>query len=140
MGPEALPPGSSELGRQKQQKEGELGQHPHAQKRRVSGTWPSEATHGQEELTSEGASPTRGGHPVGRLRRPAECSHLTGEKTEAPREHGAPTRPIQGTGTTEPQSKPRAHHCPAPGGISCSQAGPRHPLSSSPALALSEVN
>lgn len=65
MGPEALPPGSSELGRQKQQEEGELGQHPHAQKRRVSGTWPVEATHGQEELTSEGATPSKRGTPSG---------------------------------------------------------------------------
>ena len=80
---------------------------------------------------------------MGRLRRPAECSHFTGEKTEAPGEHGAPTRPIQGTGTTEPQSKPRAHHCPRPG-LDLLLAGgalppPQLQPSLSQALALSEV-
>ena len=44
-------------GRQKQQEEGELGQHPHVQQRRVSGTCPAEATHG-EELASEEATPS----------------------------------------------------------------------------------
>lgn len=65
MGSEALPPGSSELGRQKQQEEGELGQHPHAQQRRVSGTCPAEATHRREELTSEGATPNERGTSSG---------------------------------------------------------------------------
>lgn len=83
MGPEALPPGSSETGETEtaggrgnwgnthtSSREGSLA--PVLQKPPTGRTWPTRKPR-----------PAKGGHPVGRQRWPAECSHFTGEKTEA---------------------------------------------------------
>ena len=135
MGPEALPPGSSETGETETAGGGGTGATP---------TRPAEKGLWHLSCGSHpwGGAGQRGSH----TQRKAYIQWAgRGGLQRAPISQVRKLRPIQGAGGTEPGSRPRAHRCPRPPGcISCSWAGPgssanglpawsRHPLSSSPA-------